>query len=39
MNLLHNFMPEVEIYSIDEAFLNLEPRKHPLSFVSNFILY
>ncbi len=26
MNLLHNFTPEVEIYSIDEAFLNLEPR-------------
>lgn len=30
MNLLHNFTPEVEIYSIDEAFLNLEPRKHSL---------
>jgi DNA polymerase V len=30
MNLLHNFTPEVEIYSIDEAFLSLEPRKHSL---------
>ncbi len=30
MNLLHNFTPEVEIYSIDEAILNLEPRKHSL---------
>lgn len=30
MNLLHNFTPEVEIYSIDEAFLNLEPRKNSL---------
>ena len=30
MNLLQNFTPEVEIYSIDEAFLNLEPRKHSL---------
>ena len=30
MNLLYNFTPEVEIYSIDEAFLNLEPRKHSL---------
>ncbi len=30
MNLLHNFTPEIEIYSIDEAFLSLEPRKHSL---------
>jgi DNA polymerase V len=30
MNLLHNFTPEVEIYSIDEAFLSLEPRKNSL---------
>lgn len=30
MNLLYNFTPEVEIYSIDEAFLNLEPRKRSL---------
>jgi DNA polymerase V len=31
MNLLHNFTPEIEIYSIDEAFLSLEPRKHSLN--------
>jgi DNA polymerase V len=30
MNLLQNFTPAVEIYSIDEAFLNLEPRKNSL---------
>ena len=30
MNLLENFTPEVEIYSIDEAFLSLEPRKKSL---------
>lgn len=30
MNLLHNFTPEIEMYSIDEAFLNLEPRKNSL---------
>ena len=30
MNLLHNFTPEIEVYSIDEAFLNLEPRKSSL---------
>src|SRR5688572_1440944 len=24
MNLLHNFTPEIELYSIDEAFLSLE---------------
>jgi DNA polymerase V len=30
MNLLHNFTPEIEVYSIDEAFLSLEPRKHSL---------
>lgn len=31
MNLLQSFTPEVEIYSIDEAFLNLEPRKKSLN--------
>ena len=31
MNLLHNFTPEVEIYSIDEAFLSLEPRRKSLN--------
>lgn len=30
MNLLHNFTPEIEIYSIDEAFLSIEPRKYSL---------
>lgn len=30
MNLLHNFTPEVEVYSIDEAFLSLEPRRKSL---------
>ncbi|HEY8562531.1 MAG TPA: Y-family DNA polymerase [Pyrinomonadaceae bacterium] len=30
MNLLHNFTPEIEVYSIDEAFLSLEPRKKSL---------
>ncbi len=30
MNLLENFTPEIEIYSIDEAFLSLEPRKKSL---------
>lgn len=30
MNLLQSFTPEVEVYSIDEAFLNLEPRKKSL---------
>ncbi len=37
MNLLHNFTPEVEIYSIDEAFLNLEPRKHSLDILAGTI--
>jgi DNA polymerase V len=37
MNLLHNFTPEVEIYSIDEAFLNLEPRKHSLDNLAHSI--
>ncbi len=37
MNLLHNFTPEVEIYSIDEAFLNLEPRKHSLENLAHSI--
>lgn len=30
MNLLNKFTPEVEIYSIDEAFLSLEPKKRSL---------
>lgn len=30
MNLLENFTPEIEVYSIDEAFLSLEPRKKSL---------
>jgi DNA polymerase V len=30
MNLLENFTPEIEIYSIDEAFLSLEPRRKSL---------
>jgi DNA polymerase V len=30
MNLLYKFTPEIEIYSIDEAFLSLEPRKKSL---------
>lgn len=30
MYLLHNFTPDIEIYSIDEAFLSLEPRKKSL---------
>jgi len=37
MNLLENFTPEVEIYSIDEAFLNLEPRKHSLDNLAHSI--
>lgn len=31
MNLLHSFTPEIEIYSIDEAFLSLEPRRNSLN--------
>jgi DNA polymerase V len=31
MDLLHRFTPEIEIYSIDEAFLSLEPRKKSLN--------
>lgn len=30
MSLLYKFTPEVEINSIDEAFLSLEPRRHSL---------
>lgn len=30
MNLLYNFTPDIEINSIDEAFLSLEPRKNSL---------
>ncbi len=30
MNLLENFTPNIEVYSIDEAFLSLEPRKKSL---------
>ena len=37
MNLLENFTPEVEVYSIDEAFLNLEPRKHSLEILAHSI--
>lgn len=37
MNLLQNFTPEVEIYSIDEAFLNLEPRKNSLDTLAHSI--
>ena len=37
MNLLHNFTPEVEVYSIDEAFLNLEPRKKSLDNLAHSI--
>lgn len=37
MNLLQNFTPEVEIYSIDEAFLNLEPRKNSLDNLAHSI--
>ncbi len=37
MNLLQNFTPEVEVYSIDEAFLNLEPRKHSLDNLAHSI--
>lgn len=37
MNLLHNFTPEVEIYSIDEAFLNLESRKNSLETLAHTI--
>ena len=37
MNLLHNFTPEVEVYSIDEAFLNLQPRKHSLDNLAHSI--
>ncbi len=37
MNLLQSFTPEVEIYSIDEAFLNLEPRKKSLDNLAHSI--
>lgn len=37
MNLLQNFTPEVEIYSIDEAFLSLEPRKKSLENLAHSI--
>jgi DNA polymerase V len=37
MNLLQNFTPEIEIYSIDEAFLNLEPRKKSLNNLAHTI--
>ncbi|MCD9187813.1 MAG: Y-family DNA polymerase [Pyrinomonadaceae bacterium] len=37
MNLLQNFTPEVEIYSIDEAFMNLEPRKKSLDHLAESI--
>ena len=37
MNLLHNFTPEIEVYSIDEAFLALEPRKKSLENLAHSI--
>ena len=37
MNLLYNFTPEIEIYSIDEAFLSLEPRKNSLNKLAHTI--
>lgn len=37
MNLLYKFTPEVEIYSIDEAFLSLEPRKKSLDILGHSI--
>ena len=37
MNLLQNFTPEVEIYSIDEAFLSLEPRRASLNNLAHTI--
>jgi DNA polymerase V len=37
MSLLHNFTPAAEIYSIDEAFLNLEPRKNSLDKLAHSI--
>ncbi|CAN5564948.1 Y-family DNA polymerase [soil metagenome] len=37
MNLLENFTPEIEVYSIDEAFLNLEPRKKSLDNLASSI--
>ncbi len=37
MNLLQNFTPEIEIYSIDEAFLSLEPRKKSLNNLAHTI--
>lgn len=37
MNLLYSFTPEVEIYSIDEAFLSLEPRKKSLDNLAHSI--
>ncbi len=37
MNLLYRFTTEVEIYSIDEAFLSLEPRKKSLDVLGRSI--
>lgn len=37
MNLLENFTPEIEVYSIDEAFLSLEPRKKSLNNLAHSI--
>lgn len=37
MSLLHKFSPEVEEYSIDEAFLSLEPRKNSLETLAHSI--
>lgn len=37
INLLENFTPDIEIYSIDEAFLSLEPRKKSLDNLAHSI--
>lgn len=37
MNLLYKFTPEIEVYSIDEAFLNLEPKKKSLETLGHSI--
>ncbi len=37
MNLLESFTPEIEVYSIDEAFLSLEPRKKSLETLGHSI--
>jgi DNA polymerase V len=37
MSLLENFTPDVEIYSIDEAFMSLEPRRNSLDNLAHSI--